>query len=146
MDHLQPPISFFQRQGQLQLSNHPNRDGLGGCLCTWSILGSLATSAHIKPISRSFLFCIQHIQGQITSQHICTYHSSTSHCRSSLLIGAFASGLPVTIYSSHTDQGDAIKLEVRLFCSSVQMAFHLVQNEHRSANIAQHTVLYNVCS
>ena len=26
------------------------------------------------------------------------------------------------------------------------MAFHLVQNEHRSANIAQHTVLYNVCS
>ena len=26
------------------------------------------------------------------------------------------------------------------------MAFHLVQNEHRSANIAQRTVLYNVCS
>ena len=62
-----------------------------------------------------------------------------------LLIGPLASGLPITIYSSHTDQGDAIKLEVRLFCS-VQVAFHLVQSEHQSANTAQRTELYNVCS
>lgn len=75
--------------------------------------------------------------GWITSQHICTYHSSTTIVIH-LLIGPLASGLPVTILVlTHGGPGDAIKLEVRLF-RSVQVGFHLVQREHKV--LTQHSV------
>lgn len=65
---------------------------------------------------------------------------------SSLLVGLLASGLPVSVYSSHMDQRDTIKLEVRLFHFFVQMAFHLIQSKHQSTHMAWWAVAHNVCS